>query len=70
MVKRQGQTQMERDGRRERVLAFAEAALRRDGVAFERLSYTPASDSGYDGLVVVWHGRRGRTVGVRLPDAA
>lgn len=70
MGKRQSQTATERDVRRELVLAFAERELRRDGVVFEQLSYTPASDASYDGLVVVWHDRRGRTFGVRLPEAA
>ena len=55
---------------RERVLAFAESELRRTGVPFDRLSYTPSSDARYDGLVVIWSERRGRTVAVRLPEAA
>jgi hypothetical protein len=55
---------------RERVLAFAESELLRTGVPFDRLSYTPSSEDRYDGLVVVWSERRGRTLGVRLPEAA
>ncbi len=70
MGRRQSQTATERDGQRELVLAFAERELRREGVAFEDLSYTPASGTSYDGLVVVWNDRRGRTFGVRLPEAA
>jgi hypothetical protein len=55
---------------RERVLAFASEELRRGGVPFDELSFTPASDDAYDGLVLVWHGGRARTAAVRLPQAA
>jgi hypothetical protein len=54
---------------KERVLAFADGELRRQGVRFSALQVVYSSDPRYDGLVEVWQGSKGAyMIGVRLPQ--
>ncbi len=63
-----GTGQRDWEGLRERAVELAAEALRRDGIAFDRLHPVWSSDPRYDALVEIWHRRHARLMGVRLAE--